>query len=238
MTTHTRASRLGAFLRSTVGRKVVMGASGLLLVGYIVTHVLANLLVYLGPRWINGYGAFLHSTGPLLWAVRVGLLAAFVVHIATAAQLARASRAARPTPYRKVSPQAASAASRSVGWGGVALFLFLVYHVPQMTVGLWHPAFVPLDDHGNVVRLFDQQQWAIPVYLLALVALGMHLYHGAWSALRSLGASTGDGQPRRGPLALSFALFVAVGFATIPLAVAAGVLRPAAPSVATGASTR
>lgn len=213
-----------SFWRSTVGKKVVMASTGVILVAYIVSHVLANLLVYVGPQAINGYGALLHSTGGLLWVARAILLAAFLLHVTAAAQLTRQARAARPSGYAAFEPQAATLAARSIRWGGVALLLFIVAHTLQMTVGVWHPRFVAGDDYHNVVRLF-QVWWMIPPYLLALGALALHLYHGTWSMWRTLGVSRPSRAPQQRPIAVALAVAIALGFTIIPLGVAAGVLR-------------
>lgn len=213
-----------AFWHSTVGKKLVMASTGVLLVGYILSHVAANLLVYVGPHAINGYAALLHSTGGLLWVARGILLAAFLLHVTAAAQLTRQARAARPSRYATYEPQAATLAARSIRWGGVALLLFILAHTLQMTMGVWHPQFVAGDDYHNVVRLFEVW-WMVPLYLVALVALGFHLYHGTWSMWRTLGASRPSPAPLRRPVALALALAVALGFALIPLGVMSGALR-------------
>jgi succinate dehydrogenase / fumarate reductase cytochrome b subunit len=210
--------------RSTVGKKVAMAATGALLVAYILSHVLANLLVYAGPELINGYGALLHSTGMLLWVARGILLLALVIHVTAAVQLTRLSRAARPVGYTAYEPQASTLAARTMRWGGLALLVFIVIHTVQMTMGVWHPEFRPGDDYANVVTVF-RLWWTVPLYLLAVIFLGMHLYHGTWSVLRTLGVSRPSERPLRRPLALAFALFVVLGFASIPLAVKAGVVR-------------
>ena len=106
----------------------------------------------------------------------------------------------------------------------MALLLFIVAHTLQMTVGVWHPQFVSGDDYHNVVRLFEIW-WMIPLYLLALLALGFHLYHGTWSMWRTLGTRRTSPMPLRRPVALALALAIVLGFAIIPIGVVAGVLR-------------
>lgn len=218
-------SRIALLWRSTVGQKALMALSALVLVGYMVIHVVGNLLIYFGPQWINGWGALLHATGPLLWAIRGVLFAAFVLHIVLARRLTRRAHAARPDRYARYEPQVATPAARTMRWGGVALLLFVLYHVPQFTVGWWHPAFVNGDDYSNVVVLF-RRWWAYPVYAAALAAIGLHLYHGTWSMLRTLGLAEPSPEPRRRPLAVGMTVLVAGGFLTIMIAVAAGLLRP------------
>jgi succinate dehydrogenase / fumarate reductase cytochrome b subunit len=204
--------------------KVVMALSAVVLVGYMLIHVLGNLLIFLGPAWINGYGALLHATGPLLWAVRAVIFVAFVVHVVIAVALTVRARHARPEPYARFSPQASTVAARTMLWTGLVLLLFAGYHVPQFTAGWWHPHFVSGDDYANVVRVF-RVTILYAVYAAALVALGLHLYHGTWSMLRTLGVPLPARGPRRGGLTTALTLFVTVGFVAILLAVAAGWLR-------------
>jgi succinate dehydrogenase / fumarate reductase cytochrome b subunit len=204
--------------------KVLMALSAVVLVGYMLIHVLGNLLIFLGPAWINGYGALLHATGPLLWAARLVIFIALVVHVVGAVVLAVQARRARPEPYARLAPQASTAAARTMLWTGLVLLLFAGYHVPQLTAGWWHPQFVPGDDYANVVRLF-RQTILYAVYAVALVALWLHLYHGTWSMLRTLGVPLPARGPRRASLTTAFTLFLTVGFVAILVAIASGWLR-------------
>ncbi len=220
MTTFVRARAW----QSGVGLKLLMAVSAIVLIGYVVIHVLGTLLVFLGPAWINGWGAFLHSTGPLLWAVRLVLLCALVVHVAAAVILAVRARRARPVPYARLTRQASPVASRTMAVTGGALLLFALYHVPQFTAGIWHPRFVTGDAYGNIVSLFFRTL-EYPIYAAALVALGLHLYHGAWSLLRTLGVPLPVDGVRRHGLTTALVLLVIAGFAAILAAVAVGGLR-------------
>ena len=209
--------------RSAVATKIVMAVSALVLTGYMLIHVLGNLLIFLGPTWINGYGALLHATGPLLWAVRLVLFVALVVHVLAALRLTLDARHARPIEYTRFVPQVSTIASRTMRWTGVALLLFAAYHTPQMTVGWGHPQFVAGDDYANVVRLFRVTALYV-VYAAALMALGLHMYHGTWSMLRTLGVPLpARGAPRAG-LTTAFTAFVTVGFVAVLVSVAAGLL--------------
>src|SRR5690242_16472201 len=114
----TPRARRSPLARTALDDKVVMATTGVLLVGYLVSHVLANLLAYAGPRYINGYGALLHATGPLLWVARAVLLAAAVLHVRAAVRLARLARAARGHAYARHVRQAGSYATRTIRWGG------------------------------------------------------------------------------------------------------------------------
>jgi succinate dehydrogenase cytochrome b subunit len=218
-------SRLRLLWDSSVGKKVIMAVTGLIWLGYLITHVLANLLVFQGPAKINAYSAFLHGTGLALWAPRLVLIAALVLHITAAVQLAARSQEARPTGYaagRK--PQVSTFASRSIRWGGALILIFLVYHILHFTVGTAHPNFVEGDPYHNVASGFHNPL-VVGFYLIAMAAVGLHLYHGVWSSGRSLGLSPPSPHPLRRTVALVLALLIWLGFTLIPIAVYAGVVR-------------
>lgn len=213
-----------AFWRSTIGKKIVMAVSGLIMYGFVFAHVAGNLLVFAGPARINAYGAFLKSTGELLWIARLVLLIAVILHIISAVQLTAIDRAARPVAYARRKYQAASLASRTIRWGGVLLAVFIVYHLLHFTVGTVHPSFSETDIYHNIVSGFAV--WPVAVfYLLAMLALGLHLYHGGWSSMRTLGLSKPSPNPLHHRITLVLAVLVAGLFATIPLAVLFGVLK-------------
>ena len=218
-------SRLRLLWDSSVGKKVIMAVTGLIWLAYLITHVLANLLVFQGPAKINAYSAFLHGTGLALWAPRLVLIAALVLHITAAVQLAARNQEARPTGYatgRK--PQVSTFASRSIRWGGALILIFLVYHILHFTVGTAHPYFVEGDPYHNVASGFHNPL-VVGFYLIAMAAVGLHLYHGVWSSGRSLGLSPPSPHPLRRTVALVLALLVWLGFTIIPIAVYAGVVR-------------
>jgi succinate dehydrogenase / fumarate reductase, cytochrome b subunit len=208
--------------RTAVAQKVTMAVTGLVLVAYLISHVLANLLAYAGPQYINGYGALLHATGPLLWVVRAVLLAAAVLHVRAAVQLARAARTARGGAYAHHERRVASFATRTIRWGGALLFLYLLVHVPMFTAGVLHPSFVAGDDYHNVVHGF-RVPWIAALNLVAALAAGLHLRHGIQAAAASLGVATRASRVVRST-AVAVGLLVALGFASLPLAVVAGVL--------------
>jgi succinate dehydrogenase / fumarate reductase cytochrome b subunit len=218
-------NRLALFWQSSVGKKAVMAVTGLILVAYLITHVLANLLVFEGPERINRYAQLLHASGAALWGARLVLLVAAVLHIVTATQLALRSRAARPEPYaRGRDPQVSTFAVRTIRWGGVIILVFLIYHILHFTTGSAHPDFVALNPHHNVTTGFRNPLVAA-IYLLAMVVVGLHLYHGVWSSGRSLGLSQPTPQPLRRRLALGLAVFVWLGFTAIVVAGFLGMIR-------------
>jgi len=230
-------SGAGAFLRSTIGRKVVMAVTGLLLFGFVVAHMLGNLQVYLGPTKLDEYGAALRRLPALLWALRIGLLAAVVGHVWAASTLTLTNWAARPRGYRKTRYQESSYASRTMRWSGVILFLFVVYHLLHFTLGNVHPDFVEGGVNHNFVAGF-QVPWVSAFYVVAMLCLGLHMYHGVWSLLQTLGLN----HPRYNQLRLAFATFitavVVIGNISMPVAVLTGLIREAPRVAAAPAATR
>lgn len=214
--------RLRAFWASSVGKKAVMAVTGLILVAYLLTHVAANLLVFEGPERINAYAALLHGTGAALWGARLVLLVAATLHVVAAVQLARRAQAARPTSYAGGrAPQASTFASRTIRWGGGLILVFLVYHILHFTTGTVHPDFIELNPHHNVSTGFRNPIVTV-FYLVAMAAVGLHLYHGVWSSGRSLGVSPPSPQPLRRRVALLLALLVWLGFTAIVVGVVLG----------------
>jgi succinate dehydrogenase / fumarate reductase cytochrome b subunit len=211
-------NRLQGLWHSSVGKKAVMAVTGLVLVAYLLSHVLANLLVFGGPDRINRYAALLHGTGAALWGARLVLLVAAILHVVAAVQLTLRSRAARPQPYAGGrAPQASTLAARTIRWGGALILIFLVYHILHFTTGAAHPDFVELDPYHNVMTGF-QNPWVAGFYLIAMVAVGLHLYHGLWSSGRSLGMSQPSPRPLHRRLALVLAGFTWLGFTAIVVA--------------------
>jgi succinate dehydrogenase / fumarate reductase, cytochrome b subunit len=218
-------NRLGLLWSSSVGKKAVMAVTGLIMVLYLITHVLANLLVFQGPTRINAYSAFLHGTGGALWVARLVLLAALIFHVIAAVQLAARRQDARPVGYASGrEPQVSTLASRTIRWGGALILVFLVYHILHFTVGTAHADFIEGDPYHNVAAGFHNPI-VVVFYLIAMAAVGLHLYHGIWSSGRSLGMSPPSPRPLRRSLALALALLVWLGFTVIPIAVYAGVVR-------------
>src|SRR5258705_1572438 len=214
---------LARLWRSTVGRKALVAASGLLLWLWVVLHVAGNLTLFSGPAAADGYAAALRRTPGALWAVRVGLGVAAVVHVAGVVSLARAGRAARPR-HQAPARRASTVAARTIRAGGALLLAFVVYHLLHLTVGLFHPGFLPGHVYDNVVRGL-RPAWVASIYAAAAVLLGLHLFHGLWAAVRSLGVWP-EGAARRGrPVVALVSAAGTVRFDSVPLAVVAGCLR-------------
>ena len=216
--------------RTSIGRKLAMAAASVILFGYLVLHMAGNLKAFLGAESFNHYAEWLRVMGdPLLppksalWAVRVLLLAAFLVHIGAYVQLWLQKRRARTTRYRKYDPQVFSWMSRAMAWGGIAILAFVVFHVLHLTTGDVHPDFRTGEAYHNLVAGFQ----SLPVagfYMLAVVALGMHLYHGLWSALQTFGINNPKYNHYRRPAAALIAILMTVGFLSVPIGVLTGVI--------------
>ena len=218
--------RLRDFYASMVGKKVVIGVTGLIGIGFVILHSLGNLLVFRGPEAINSYSHFLKSTGELLWTLRIVLIVAVILHVIAAVQLTVQSRAARPIGYTRRESQVATISSRTMRWGGALLLVFIVVHILHFTTGTIRPAgvFAREDVYANVVTSF-RIWWVTLFYVLAMVALGLHLFHGAWSSVRSIGVSPPSPQPLRRGISLVIAVLVWAAFTAVPIAVFSGIVR-------------
>jgi len=200
-------------------------------VGFVIAHMFGNLKLYQAPEKLDHYGEFLREVGypvfghgQVLWILRIVLLAAVVLHISAAAQLSKTSLAARPVGYRKRQSVASTYASRTMRWGGVIIGLFVVYHILHFTTGTVHPDFVPGGVYHNVVVGFGSLPAAL-VYIVAMVFLGLHLYHGVWSGLQTLGIDNPRHNQWRRVVAALIAGVVTAGNLSFPIAVLAGVVR-------------
>ena len=201
-----------------------MAVTGLIMISFLISHVLGNLQVFAGPLKINEYSAALRRLGPLLWLARGGLIVALVLHVIAAYQLTQRKRTARPIGYADSDPQVSTFAARTIRWGGVLLLVFIVLHLLHFTFGTIHPAFDHKDVYGNIIVAF-QVWWVALLYVLAMIGLGLHLYHGTWSSIRTLGLTRASGNPlkRRATAVVAWAIYLA--FSIIPIAVFAGVIR-------------
>jgi len=159
-----------------------------------------------------------------LWGTRILLVVALVVHIHAAYSLKQLDRLSRPVEYAKLQHPASTLASRAMGWGGVLLLVFLVYHILELTVGVVHPAFSHTDVYGNLVSYLSTW-WIGLFYLVAMVALAGHLYHGVWSMFQTVGVTNPRYDRLRRTVATLVAIVVPVGFASIPLAILFGLMR-------------
>jgi succinate dehydrogenase / fumarate reductase, cytochrome b subunit len=226
----TVKQRVVRFYGAPIGKKVMMALTGVLLFGYVVAHLLGNLQIFsANPDQINVYAAFLHNpaNATLLWIARLVLLAAVALHVIASVQLWNLKRAARPIAYVKKEDASATYASRTMMWSGPIVAAFVIFHVLHLTAG----AVLPLEEIGpnapnvraNVIAGF-QNYWVSAFYIIAMVLLCMHLYHGLWSMFQSLGFSHPRYTPALKKAAAIFAILVAIGNCSIPVAVMTGLL--------------
>ena len=213
----------GGFFRSTIGQKVVMAVTGIVLFGFVLGHMLGNLQVFLGPEAFNAYSVTLHEMlhGVGLWGVRGVLILAVVLHIVSSTSLTLASRRARPVGYRNVAYSEATYASRTMRWSGPIILIFVIYHLLDLTLGRVNPGFDPANPYRNLVASFGRPL-VVAFYVASVLALSLHLRHGVWSMLQSLGVSHPRYDPWRKRASTAFAVVVTAGFLIVPIAVAAG----------------
>jgi succinate dehydrogenase / fumarate reductase cytochrome b subunit len=220
--------------RTSIGKKAVMAVTGFILTVFVIGHMLGNLKVFQGEETFNAYAVWLREVGSpalghelFLWVARLVLLTAAVLHVVAAMQLTRMSYAARPVGYERKAVVRPAYAARTMRWGGLVITLFVVYHLLHFTfgaVGYASGQYRPLSVYRNVVIGFSV--WYVSAfYIGAMVAVGLHLYHGVWSAFQTLGANSvrTDGVYRA--LAAASSLAVVLGNVSVPLAVLTGVVR-------------
>jgi len=226
--------RLTAFWHTMIGKKVVMAVTGIVFIGFVIGHVFGNLKIFAGPDQINAYSRFLREVGmpelgygQLLWLVRIVLLVSVTLHITAAVQLTRMSRAARPIGYAAKRDIETSWAARTMRWGGVLLVAFIVFHLLHLTggvVGFGAGQFKHLAVYQNVVAAFAV--WPVAVfYIVAMGALCLHLSHGIWSMLQTLGWNTARNEATLKIISRVIAIVVFIGFTSVPVAVMTGWLR-------------
>ncbi len=214
-----------SFFRTTIGQTALMAVTGLTLYLYVLGHLLGNLQVYLGRDQINGYARLLHSHSVLLWIARALLLAAVLIHIAVGVRLWWLGRhTARPKPYFMKKDVPPAYASRTMMRSGAVILVFVVFHVLHLTTGSLGLPYRELDVYGNLTRGFHIV-WVSMVYIVAMLFLGMHLYHGLWTMFPLLGVSHPRYTRILKPFAHTFAILVAAANISIPLAVLSGWLR-------------
>ena len=220
--------------RSNIGLKIAMAVSGILLVLFLIVHMAGNLHVFEGREEMNAYAAGLRSFGEpllphesLLWVLRIGLIVAVAVHIWSAVVLTRRALAARPVRYASKKPAKGESrhAVATMRWGAVVVFLFVIWHLLDLTWRTVNPVKHLPDAYGAVVATVSPERWPVTVfYLLALVALGFHLRHGVWSAVQTIGGPNTKWRGRTQAISLAVAVVVVAGFAIVPLAVTFGLV--------------
>jgi succinate dehydrogenase / fumarate reductase cytochrome b subunit len=230
-------SLIKTFYGSTIGKKITMALSGLVLVLFVLGHMAGNLKIFAGidpstgDYKIDDYGRFLRSMGSemmghegLLWGVRVVLLVCLIVHAVSGIQLARLNRRAKPEGYKVSSYRSANAASRTMIYGGLFLLVFVTYHILHFTTGTVHfHGFVEGEVYANVFAAF--RHWSLAgFYVVSMALLAAHLYHGTWSMFQTLGVDTPQWNKGFRTAAKIVAVALFLGFSAVPVSIAAGLL--------------
>lgn len=217
------------FYASSIGKKILVALTGLALAGFVLGHMIGNLLVFVGPDAINEYGHMLQHAlhGAGIWIARIGLLVAVVVHIVATIQLTKENRAARPDRYGKHEQQVCSKSSRVMIWSGLTVLAFIIYHLLHFTVRAGNDYNTYKTTlHGETVHDVYRMvivgfSWfpAVAFYIIAMVLLASHLSHGVGSVFQTLGIATDKSEPLFKGIGKAFALLVLVGNCSIPIAI-------------------
>ncbi|MDI1446139.1 succinate dehydrogenase cytochrome b subunit [Polyangium sp. 6x1] len=202
---------------TSVTKKALMATTGVVLTAYVVLHLAGNLLYFAGPEALDAYGALLHRNAGVLWSARAVLFASFCIHVVLALDLSMRRQVARPISYGRYERAASSLGARTMLWTGLVLLGFVVYHVLHLTLGLFHPAYAPGRVYSNVSVAFSSVVPTV-IYVVSMIALGLHVSHGALAMTQSLGLTLRRERLRAlRRLSVALALIVAVGLAAIPI---------------------
>ena len=234
------------YLKSSILSKVVMAVTGVMLVTYIVVHTAGNLLIYFGPDSINSYSQFLHSLGPLLWVIRIILLVALILHIWTSIVLKLDNLGAKPDKYAVKNYVKAKLTSRTMLWTGIAVFLFVVYHVSHLTLGITNPSHVTQElytPHNmilasgaesmihiartnvyNMVILGFKNPLISIAYIIAVTIVGFHLNHAIQSMCQTLGLNNPKYFPTIVKLSTMLSVIIVICLISIPVTVLLGII--------------
>ena len=229
---------------TAVGKKYVMGLTGIMMMGFVLFHMIGNLKMYLGAAHLNEYAEFLQNLlvpivpkGITLWILRGGLITALALHLHAAYSLTVLNRKARPVKYQSARDyQVASFASRTMRLSGLVILAFIAWHLADLTFGGVnhhvgtmtsvgaHTGEQVKDVYGSVVYTFKRVPVAV-FYIIANVLLGIHLFHGAWSIFQSFGWNNPRFNKWRRGFATGFATLIVVGNVSFPVAVLAGIVK-------------
>lgn len=212
-------------LKSSLGKKYIMALSGLALLGFALAHLLGNLQMYIGAEAVNSYAQKLHDLGPLLWVARIGLLVFFAAHVITAIQLKKGNKTARPVGYKNLATVQASTASRLMIVSGLLILFYIIYHLLHFTFHVFDPSYDTLIDpqgrkdvYAMVVHGFSNPLISF-TYIVSMIFLGLHLYHGSASVFQSLGVSCAKVRKNLEKAGAAVAIIISLGYISIPLGV-------------------
>ena len=225
---------ISEFCHSSVGRKMIVAMTGVILILFVIGHLLGNLQIFLGPEWINAYSQHLRDLGPLLWLIRIFLLVSVLLHIYFTILLAIENRSARPEAYRDRNYVKASWASRHMVVSGLVVLAFIIFHLLHFTARKFDPQFPLLkldplnryDVYSMMVYGFQNVYVSI-FYVVGLFLLTLHLTHGSSSFFQSLGLNNERLTPKLAVAGRIFAWLLFIGYTSIPIAVLLGFIKPA-----------
>jgi len=225
---------LSALSRSSIGKKIIVAITGIILILFVIGHLLGNLQIFIGPDWINGYSQHLRDLGPLLWLIRGFLFITVVLHIYFTILLAIENRRARPEQYIDRRYVKATFASRHMVMSGLIVLVFVIYHLAHFTIRVTDSRFGLLkadplghyDVYSMMVYGF-QNYFVSGFYVLGLFLLALHLSHGSSSFFQSLGLNDKKLTPRLAVAGRIFAWLLFAGYTSIPVAILLGLIKPA-----------
>lgn len=227
------------FLRSTVFTKIVMAVTGLLIIGFLIAHLLGNLLMFAGPEKINGYALGLKNLGPLLWLARITMMTAFGLHIWSSIELASRNKSARPIAYDTKKSLKSTLASRTMLLSGLAILFFVTYHLLHYTFGIIQPntfyaGGYRMESTGEIVHhVYNmvvagfQNPFIALTYMIALAFMSAHVSHATSSAFQTLGVTNPTAKNITSKIGPALAAFFLVGYLSIPIGVMMGVIKTA-----------
>jgi succinate dehydrogenase / fumarate reductase cytochrome b subunit len=229
----TESKQLGptrTLWNSSIGKKSVMSVTGLLMLAFLVVHMLGNLKIFFGRSDFDHYAGWLRTIGePILhntwylWIQRFVLLVVLVLHVTAAAQLSKRDLQARPTKYAHGQRPKATFATRTMRWGGVILLLFIIWHILDLTIGAVNPDYQDHHPYHNVVKDF-QVWWINIIYIVGMIAVGLHINHGFWSASQTLGYNSLKRDRGLKIFGTTLAVIITLGFLAVPIGVMTGLV--------------
>ncbi|MCA9546800.1 MAG: succinate dehydrogenase cytochrome b subunit [Myxococcales bacterium] len=222
------ATKALALHQTTVGKKAIMAVTGFIMVGFVIAHMLGNMQVYSAnpAAALKAYALLLRSFGGGLWVARLVLLGAVVLHAWAAISLVKQNAAARASRYHVKHDAVTSYAAKTMKYGGFVLLFFILYHLAHLTLHIPVGAPAVADEFAVFERMKAgfEVPWISALYILGNIALAMHLYHGVWSMLQSVGLNHRKYNALRKQAAVAVALVVGVGNISIPVAFMAGIV--------------
>jgi succinate dehydrogenase / fumarate reductase, cytochrome b subunit len=221
--------------QSSIGKKWIVALTGLMLLGFATGHLVGNLQIFLAPEWINSYARHLESLGPVLWVIRLTMLAIIGLHIITTVQLVAENRLAKPVKYAVSGAQASSLASRTMILSGMVIIAFVVFHILHYTVRLQHPDWglktfkladgeMVRDVHTMMVQGFSSIGVSV-FYIVALFLLASHLSHGISSVFQTFSLNNKKLQCLIKVVGQAYAWLLFIGYASIPVCIYLGIIK-------------